>query len=299
MKLLVTGGTVFVSRYIAEYFVARGMEVYVLNRNTRPQSEGVHLIQADRRRLGEALRHMHFDAVIDTAYNAEDVNTLLEALGGCGDYVLISSSAVYPENENQPFREDSRLGLNRYWGRYGTDKIAAEETLLRRKPEAYVIRPPYLYGPMNNVYREAFVFECALKDRPFYLPGEGEMQLQFFHIDDLCRLIQTLLDRHPEEHIFNAGNGETVSVRTWAELCYEAAGKKPRFVSVSKDVEQRSYFSFYDYEYRLDITRQNTLLEDVKPLRQGLQEAFDWYVRNADQVNRKDYLAYIDTHLAR
>ena len=29
-KILVTGGTVFVSRFIAEYYVAKGDEVYVL-----------------------------------------------------------------------------------------------------------------------------------------------------------------------------------------------------------------------------------------------------------------------------
>ena len=34
-KLLVTGGTVFVSKYIAEYYVAKGYDVYVMNRNTR------------------------------------------------------------------------------------------------------------------------------------------------------------------------------------------------------------------------------------------------------------------------
>lgn len=39
-KVLITGGTVFVSRYLAEHYVANGYEVYVLNRNTRTQSEG-------------------------------------------------------------------------------------------------------------------------------------------------------------------------------------------------------------------------------------------------------------------
>lgn len=43
-KLLVTGGTVFVSRFIAEYFVSKGDDVYVLNRNTRVQSKGVYLV---------------------------------------------------------------------------------------------------------------------------------------------------------------------------------------------------------------------------------------------------------------
>ena len=40
--VLVTGGTVFVSRYIAEYYVSKGFEVYVLNRNTRLQSPKVN-----------------------------------------------------------------------------------------------------------------------------------------------------------------------------------------------------------------------------------------------------------------
>lgn len=69
-KILVTGGTVFVSRYIAEYYLAGGYNVYVLNRNTRPQPEGAELIQADRHDLGERLRSFYFDAVIDTAYTS-------------------------------------------------------------------------------------------------------------------------------------------------------------------------------------------------------------------------------------
>ena len=52
-KILVTGGTVFVSKYVAEYFVKKGCDVYVLNRNSRPQSEGVTLIEADRNNLGD------------------------------------------------------------------------------------------------------------------------------------------------------------------------------------------------------------------------------------------------------
>ena len=63
-KILVTGGTVFVSRYIAEYYVAKNYDVYVLNRNTRKQSNGVKLIQADRYNLGEILKNMDFDLVI-------------------------------------------------------------------------------------------------------------------------------------------------------------------------------------------------------------------------------------------
>lgn len=297
-KVLVTGGTVFVSRYIAEYYVAQNYDVYVLNRNSREQSKGVTLIQADRHNLGEILKEFDFDVVIDTAYNSDDVELLLNALGSYKDYILISSSAVYPEYAPQPFEENETLGINKYWGKYGTDKIEAENTLLKRNPNAYVLRPPYLYGQMNNVYREAFVFDCALASRKFYLPKNGDMKLQFFHINDLCRFIDIILDKKPSQHILNVGNENAISVREWVELCYEVTGNEVSFVNVYDDIEQRNYFSFYNYEYYLDVSKQVELMPETKPLDEGLKEAFEWYKDNTDKVNKKPFFDYIDKNLA-
>lgn len=296
-KILVTGGTVFVSRYIAEYYVKQGHEVYVLNRNTREQSEGVNLIQADRHELGDILKEYYFDVVIDTAYTARDVNLLLDALGDYEDYILISSSAVYPEFVTQPFLEDTTLAVNKYWGKYGTDKIEAEETLIKRNPAAYIIRPPYLYGPMNNVYREAFVFDCALADRKFYLPKNGDMKLQFFHIHDLCRFIDIFLTKRPEQRIYNVGNRDAISIKDWVKLCYDVVGKNVEFINVYEDIEQRSFFSFYNYEYYLDVSMQYELMPDVKPMKEGLKEAFEWYRNNMEKVNKKPFIEYIDNDL--
>ena len=302
-KLLVTGGTVFVSRYIAEYFAQKGDAVSVINRNRHSQPERTNLIEADRHHLGDILRQQSFDAVLDvTAYTGTDVRSLLDGLGTAqgqfGDYVLISSSAVYPETLPQPFRETQQTGANKYWGAYGVNKIAAEEELLRRVPDAYILRPPYLYGPMNNIYREAFVFECADNRRKFYLPGDGGMKLQFFHVRDLCRCIEAILDNHPSDHIFNVGNRECVSIREWVRQCYRAAGCGAEFEEVHRDVSQREYFCFHDYAYQLDVTRQETLIKDTVPLEEGLRESYRWYCVHSKEVNRKGYLAYIDTRLS-
>lgn len=297
-KLLVTGGTRFVSRYTAECFAAKGYEVYVLNRGTQPQSPGVRLIAADRHDLADRLKGYHFDAVLDiTAYTKQDVADLLDGLGCFDKYILLSSSAVYPETGAQPFGEGDPLGPNKFWGKYGTDKIEAERELLGRVPGAYILRPPYLYGPMNNVYRESFVFECALRGRKFYLPGEGGMKLQFFHVDDLCRFMETVLERAPEQHIFNVGNREAVTVEEWVRLCYAAAGRTPEFVHVPGDVEQRKYFSFYDYEYYLDVTAQYRLMDGTTPLTEGLAESFRWYAANKEKVAIKPFMEYIDSNL--
>lgn len=293
-KILITGGTVFVSRYITEYYVKKNYDTYVLNRNSKEQSKGVHLIQADRRDIGEVLRNIHFDVVIDTAYASDDVGYLLNALGSYEDYILISSGAVYSENASQPFREDSLLGFNKFVGKYGTDKIEAEATLLTRNPNAYILRPPYLYGQMNNVYREAFVFDCALAGRKFYLPKDGEMELQFFHIHDLCKFIDILLEHKPSRHIFNVGNKDAISIREWVELCYSVVGSPAECENVYGDTDPKNYFCFNNYEYYLDVSEQYKLMQDVKPMSEGLKEAFEWYKNNADKVNRKPYFDYID-----
>lgn len=299
MKILVTGGTVFVSRAMAEYFVAAGHEVCVLNRGSRVQSGGVRHLCHDRHEPGLDLCGEHFDAVVDvTAYNARDIDALLDAVGDVPRCILISSSAVYPETLPQPFREDASVGANVHWGAYGTDKIAAEQHLLARCPQACVLRPPYLYGPGNEVYREAFVFECAEADRPFFLPGNGETPLQFFHVRDLCRLTKLLLMMEaPQQRIFNCGNPATVSIREWVEMCYAAAGKTPRFVPVDGSIPQRSYFPFLNYAYALDVTAQLQLLPEATPLDDGLRESYAWFRENRRLIRRKPLIDFIDANL--
>lgn len=297
MKILITGGTVFVSRFAAEYF-AKKHEVSVLNRNTRPQVSGVTLIEADRHDLGDCLKGRPFDAVLDiTAYSADDVNGLLNALDSFDQYLLISSSAVYPETLPQPFSEEQPCGSNRIWGPYGAGKIEAEQALLLRVPHAYVLRPPYLYGPMQNVYREPFVFDCAQQELPFFLPGDGSMPLQFFHVQDLCRFMEILLDKRPEDPIYNVGNPQTISIREWVEACYAAVGKVPAFREVSSAHSQRDYFPFYDYAYQLDVSRQQKLMPEVRPLAQGLAESLEWYHEHPGDCRKKPLLDYIRTHL--
>ena len=297
-KILITGGTTFVSKYAAKYFLEREYEVYVLNRNTRPQIQGVTLIEGDRHELGDKIRDIHFDIVADiTAYHADDILDLCEALGSFGQYIMISSSAVYAENDRQPLKEDAKKAVNKFWKKYGTDKIEAEKCLLERVPDAYILRLPYLYGPMNNVYREAFIFDCAKADRKFYLPKDGEMKLQFLHVKDLCKIMEVIMCTTPKDHIFNVGNVETVSIKDWVTMCYTCFHKIPVFENVYENIEQRKFFSFYNYEYRLDVERQKKIYAETISLADGLEESAKWYLSNEAEVRKKPYMKYIDENM--
>lgn len=211
---------------------------------------------------------------------------------------MISSSAVYANTELQPYKEEGICGPNKYWGDYGVDKRAGEIALLSRVSNAYIIRPPYLYGPMENLYREPFVFECALKNRPFYLPKDGEMKLQFFHIKDLCKFIEIIIEKEPKEHIFNVGNKESVSIKEWVRLCYKATGRTAEYKNVYNLDNQKKYFCFTDYEYSLDVSLQEKYFSNTIDLEQGIKESFDWYIAHiedsAEHRNSKDYIEFVD-----
>lgn len=295
MKILVTGGTVFVSKCVAEYFLEKGDEVYVLNRNSRVQPKGARLIEADRLNIGGKLKNIYFDAVVDvTAYTAEDIECLLDELVGFGKYVMISTSAVYPETLKKPFKEGDLCGPNKFWGLYGANKIKAEQSLFKRVPEAYVLRPAYIYGEQNNLYREAFVFDCAMANLPFYLPENCNLSLQFSYIGDLCKLIGIILEKNPEPRIINVGDSRTVTAEEWVRICYSVAGKKPVFKYAPDEFKLHKYFPFMNYDYEVEVTVQNSLLDSLTPLEEGLRRSFNWYVENGEgYVRKKDYSGFI------
>ena len=55
----------------------------------------------------------------------------------------------------------------------------------------------------------------------------------------------------------------SVSIKECVKLCCEVVGKDVIFKNVSAEIEQRNYFSFYNYEYKLDILKQKTLLRGL------------------------------------
>lgn len=96
MKLLVLGGSVFLSKAVAADAVARGHDVVALNRGrSGPVPDGVHQVVADRdgdfpEDLGE------FDAVVDVARKPSQVRKAVEALPEA-HWVFVSTINVYAD----------------------------------------------------------------------------------------------------------------------------------------------------------------------------------------------------------
>jgi len=199
-KALVLGGTRFVGPALVNRLLDANYHVTVLNRGSRADElpAGVEAVVCDRKDhpgLKEALAGRTFEAVFDViAYVPEDARGLLDALDRARlrHFVHVSTASVYKESKRYPVKEDFPRGPDP-GDAYGHGKYLTEELLFRAYREGgvpvTVVRPGYIYGPRNSVYREAFYFDRLLAGRPLLVPGDGSLITQFGYVDDLASLM--------------------------------------------------------------------------------------------------------------
>ena len=204
MRVLILGGTEFISLHLVRALLAAGHEVVVLNRGRRPDRlpPTVTRLVADRLNhpaLRAALAGQRFDGLVDVTYaptTGGDVTAVLDALDGrLGHAVLVSTGRVYDHARPIPFDEDTARTL--YWGEYAKNKIAGEDALFARHRAqglpVTVVRPTHVYGPLNTRNNERFFFDRLVRGRPVLIPGRGAWLRQFGHVEDLADAIVACL----------------------------------------------------------------------------------------------------------
>jgi UDP-glucose 4-epimerase len=203
VRVLVAGGTEFISLHLVQALRRDGHDVTVLNRGRRPARlpAGVQAIVADRKDHGAlraALAGERFDGLVDVTYAptlGEDVAALLDAPAAVGHVLFVSTGRVYDHARPIPFDEDTARTL--YWGDYAKHKIAGEDVLMERHRArglpVTIVRPTHVYGPLNTRNNETFFFDRLVRDRPILVPGEGGWLRQFGHVADLADAMAAML----------------------------------------------------------------------------------------------------------
>lgn len=278
---------------MAEGLIARGEDVSILTRGRLPVAyDGLTRHYRADRRDPATLRELageRFDAVVDvSAYTAIDVASVLDALSVDEGmrYVLVSSGAVYVPSD-APVAEDAPTGENEVWGTYGWDKLEAERLLVREQARlGYVLtilRPAYLYGPGNNLYREAYLFDRLERGLAIPVPV-GHARTQFLHIDDFVYFVASVLKAESwRAEAFNCAYPQQVSWKDLVRAAAVAVGVEPHIVAVDTRgvIEAREFFPFRDRTYLLDTSKaeQFGLVRPCIGLGEGMQSAWDWYRR--------------------
>jgi nucleoside-diphosphate-sugar epimerase len=237
MRVLVAGGTEFVSLHLVRALLRDGHEVAVLNRGRRPERlpGSVRTIVADRKdhpALGRALAGQPFEAVVDVSYaptTGADVAALLDGLGPSLRHAMfVSTGRVYDHALPIPFSEATTRNL--YWGEYARNKIEGEDVLLARHRDrglaATIVRPTHVLGPLNTRNNETFLFDRILRGRPVLLPGAGGWLRQFGHVEDLADAMAAMLgDPRAAGHAYNVTGEEAVTQAGLVELIAEIVGR--------------------------------------------------------------------------
>lgn len=238
MKVLFIGGTGFISTAVSRLAVARGIELFHLNRGQRPSDvAGVERIIADVHNFDQAraaLAPHQFDVVVDwIAYGPNDIERDLELFRGrTRQFIFISSASAYQKPPAHPVITESTPLANPYW-QYSRDKIACEERLLRAYREegfpATIVRPSLTYDPQLPVAIGGwgcYTFIDRIKrGRPIIVHGDGSSLWVLTHADDFATGFLGLVGNwNAIGHAFHITSDEAL---TWNQIyatIAEAAG---------------------------------------------------------------------------
>jgi 2'-hydroxyisoflavone reductase len=193
MRLLVLGGTVFLSKAVAADAVARGHDVTCAARGTSGSvPDGARLVTVDRSQplpdLGE------FDAVVDVGRLPSWVRTAVAAYPSA-HWVFVSTVNVYADDATpggtpatlplvEAMAEDADLKENPE--AYGPMKVECERIVLDGAASAMVMRPGLIVGPGDPSGRFSYWPRRLAAGGEVLAPGDPDDAMQVADVRDLA-----------------------------------------------------------------------------------------------------------------
>lgn len=268
-RILVIGGTQFIGKLLVQELLRQHHEVHILHRKARHRfGKRVHNLVADRNdaiSVRKALGSIRFDVVFDNAYDWEhgttgaQVEATAQILDGkVARYIFMSSVAAYGDGLNH--HEGDALAPDDHPNPYARNKAMSERALFRMHQRTgfpiVTLRPPFVYGPGNPYYREAFFWDRMRANRPIILPSEGHRLMQFVYVRDLVDLAIRVMElRNAVGHAFNTANPRAITQHELLlDLARAAGAKEPELVPIPREWIQRAggqpigeklYFGYY------------------------------------------------------
>ena len=263
-RILVTGGAGFIGSHVADAYIARGNEVWVVDNLSSGKRANIPkdatFVEMDIRDEGirALFREVRFDLVnhhaaqidvrtsvadpqFDAQVNLLGLLNLLEGARevGTGRFVFVSSGGVvYGEPDTFPTPETApKLPLSPY----GVTKLAGELYLnYYRKVhgmEYVAVRYGNVYGPRQDPHGEAGVVAIfssrLLSGEPLTVFGDGEQTRDYTFVRDIVSAnmlvseVQVSAGGDIDGCAFNVGTGNGVSVNLLADTLEGVAGTRP------------------------------------------------------------------------
>ncbi|MFH1008499.1 MAG: SDR family oxidoreductase [Candidatus Latescibacterota bacterium] len=309
MKVLFIGGTGFISTAVSRQAISEGLELYLLNRGSRPAHlPGCHRLTADIKKpdnIRAALQDLEFDVVVDwIAYAPEDVERDLALFGGrVTQYIFISSASAYQKPPAHYLITESTPLHNPYW-EYARKKIACEERLMQAYREdgfpVTIVRPSLTYDPNFPIAIGGWgcytLADRLIRGLPIIVHGDGSSLWVVTHADDFARGFIGLLGN--ERALGQAFHITSDEVLTWDQIYRtigEALGVEAQIVHIPSDfIAQVSpelgagLLGDKTWSAVFDNSKIKAFVPGYKagiPYRDGIRRTLDWFA--ADEKRRR------------
>lgn len=211
MKVLVTGGTGFIGRYLVDELLHHGYDVKILSRRGGKQPSVIKGDITDIESIEKAVRDV--DVVFHNAalamdrgrksvfykVNVEGTRNIAEVCAKKSIRVIYTSSAgVYGfPNTLEPIREDSpKRPLNAYQ----RSKLEGERILRQYGLNVSIARPPLVLGAGS--FATEFIISSIKKGNFLYV-GDGNNYISIAHPKDVAKCLRLILEKDKDGDIFN------------------------------------------------------------------------------------------------
>jgi 2'-hydroxyisoflavone reductase len=204
MRILVLGGTAFLSRATAAEAVARGHEVDCAARGeSGPVPEGARLVVWDRREDPPAtLTGTPYDAVVDVGRHPSWARRAVAAFPNA-HWVFVSTINVYADESTpggrpgtlplrEPIHEDVDLSVD--MEAYGPMKVACEQLVQQGAARSMVVRPGLIVGPGDPTGRFTYWPARLAGGGEVLAPGAPDDTVQVIDVRDLAAWIVAALE---------------------------------------------------------------------------------------------------------
>ena len=296
-NILVIGGSYFVGRvFILLASRTNNYTFHVVNRGTCPLKIDSVIQYAcsrhDAQKLTALLPDMEWDAVIDfCAYEPGDVALLLNAIpGSIKHYIYISTCSVYDPAAPSPKTEDSPLlasggddpGLIYAYKKLVLEREAAQACAHKNIPLT-VLRPAFIYGPLNYAPRESFYFNCIVNNTPIPAPTDATGRFQFVHVKDVAAILMGCIrNQATYGEAYNLSAPEHINYTSFMDVLAKAHGGplSVQPVSVAEVYEQNIPVPFpLDTDELYTGDKISSLLGmQYIPFAEGMKETYEIYM---------------------
>ncbi|WP_120522040.1 epimerase [Arthrobacter celericrescens] len=237
MRILILGGTAFLSAEIARQALDAGHDVTCLARGTAAEPPpGVRWVRADRSEGAGAYDGLDggWDAVVDVSRDPAHARAALAALGSrTGHWTFVSSCSVYDRHDQPGADEAAALlpslppGEEASPETYGESKSAIEKLVLEAAGEkAHVVRAGLIGGPGDSSDRYGYwPARFALGGETVLVPDIPGDPVQVIDVRDLAAWILSAAEGGVTG-AFNAV-GEVALFGEYLDACRELAGAAP------------------------------------------------------------------------